>query len=456
MKKIIALAILLSLVSLGSRAQLKLGVAYPTPSSSTGIPWFTGNGSSRVAIPYIDYMGIFTGDGFVSTSGGLSITHIQGQPYTATSPTTGQVRKWDGTNWVPYTFSKADFSLSNVDNTSDVNKPVSMAQAAAINAKLSNITGLIIGPGVASGNGTPGNPYVINTSGSGSGSGSGNSEPHYRTLPYASALNVNFASDSNYAITATGNITFSNTGAGDGQFCELVITKNTSSNINLYFPSTSWAVPYIFNNAAGMAVTIQSPPPGFTLTGASGSVYTILIKYISSTKVGIYLNNFGNFYDPIPLATNMVTLDGQAAFVDPGNTTAETSVYHLKITGGLMKPKSEIKLDFWPETATSGETTVQFKVRVGPSLTPTANSIMYDFGQQNFGAMPAIALFTNNSSTSSQISIVQYNAWPNNAGARTNLTVDTSNDFYIDVTVKKNVGTNKGGVSSIKVTGSGL
>lgn len=59
---------------------------------------------------------------------------------------------------------KADVGLTNVDNTSDANKPVSTAQATAINAKVTNTLGasaLWVGPvGSLPATGTVGTLYV--------------------------------------------------------------------------------------------------------------------------------------------------------------------------------------------------------------------------------------------------------------------------------------------------------
>ena len=48
-----------------------------------------------------------------------------------TSPASGAVLRYDGASWIDAVLSKSDVGLSNVDNTSDANKPVSTAQAAA-------------------------------------------------------------------------------------------------------------------------------------------------------------------------------------------------------------------------------------------------------------------------------------------------------------------------------------
>lgn len=61
------------------------------------------------------------------------------------------------------TLDKTAVGLANVDNTSDANKPVSTATQTALNAKLSNITGLVTaGSNVTvAGSGTSGSPYQI-------------------------------------------------------------------------------------------------------------------------------------------------------------------------------------------------------------------------------------------------------------------------------------------------------
>lgn len=47
----------------------------------------------------------------------------------------GELLKYDGGEWVNDTINKGDVNLSNVDNTSDANKPVSSATQTALNAK---------------------------------------------------------------------------------------------------------------------------------------------------------------------------------------------------------------------------------------------------------------------------------------------------------------------------------
>jgi hypothetical protein len=297
-----------------------------------------------------------------------------------------------------------------------------------------------------------GNQYqiLVGALGSGSGSGSGSSTPkNFSVIAYSGTLNINFNSTTNYVTTATGDISFTSSGVASGQEFIYKIIKNTSANINLTFPSSSWTAPSINNNATGAAKEITTTPPGFTLTGATGSIYSIYIKYLDLVPL-VYLNYHANFYDPPTLLTNMVVFDSRASFVDPGLTTAETSVYHILIPAGTMKSNSIATVKFVQKRATSGESTIQFKVHAGASTTATANPIFYDFGFANNGLTRAEAEFQNNSSTSSQLCLKDYSAYPQNySTSETSLSINTAADFYIDITVQKASAGNTGAAGLI-------
>jgi hypothetical protein len=51
------------------------------------------------------------------------------------SAVSGDFLRYDGAKWVDYILTKSDVALGSVDNTSDVNKPVSTAQQTALNLK---------------------------------------------------------------------------------------------------------------------------------------------------------------------------------------------------------------------------------------------------------------------------------------------------------------------------------
>jgi|GEM_PF-2309390 len=82
---------------------------------------FGDGGSQWTALPYVGSYGANALDG-------LSDVAI-------TSPLVGAVLRYDGAGWVDYVLSKTDIGLGNVDNTSDINKPVSTAQSADATSK---------------------------------------------------------------------------------------------------------------------------------------------------------------------------------------------------------------------------------------------------------------------------------------------------------------------------------
>jgi hypothetical protein len=414
------------------------------------------------------------------TQGNTFVSALRNVPLSGVSPTTGQLMYFNGTNWGPLTPTKSTVGLGNVDNTSDVSKPVSTAQATAIAAK-QNVLGFTpensANKGAANGyaplnsssrvpianiaSGTPDGTKFIRDDGTlavPAGTGGGGSSTSrglaFSTVAYASSINLDFNSTTNYSITATGNISFTNSNITSGEDFEVKIIKNTSSNITLSFPSSSWTAPSINNNAVGMASVIQTAPPGYTLTGATGSVYSVYIHNQDLLPV-ITLNNTPNFYDPSPLATNIVVFDGRASYTDPGNTTSEVSVYHLAIPASIMKANSKATVKFWMKRGTSGSGNIQYKVRAGTSTTISSNSIVYDYGNSGSaqpGLSPAEGFFQNNNSTSSQLSATNYNAYPNNYPVtESSFSFSTSGIWYIDITIQKGTGTDTGAAGNIEV-----
>ena len=58
----------------------------------------------------------------------------------AATPNTGEVLQWDGANWSAVSPSKSMVGLSNVDNTTDLNKPISNSTQTALNLKANSNT----------------------------------------------------------------------------------------------------------------------------------------------------------------------------------------------------------------------------------------------------------------------------------------------------------------------------
>ncbi len=71
-----------------------------------------------------------------------TVSKVHGIDVQNGTPTNGQVLQYNSTNnkWEHETLTKSDVGLGNVDNTSDLNKPISTATQTALNAKENTIT----------------------------------------------------------------------------------------------------------------------------------------------------------------------------------------------------------------------------------------------------------------------------------------------------------------------------
>lgn len=130
-----------------------------TGSTVAGAPvWLGTNGNliyGLVGKPYapahLVFIGIVTrannsnGEIFVKVQNGFELDELHDVDLKSILPTDGQVLQFEGASglWKNKTLDKASVGLGNVDNTSDVNKPVSTAQQTALNLKFNNPTGTI-------------------------------------------------------------------------------------------------------------------------------------------------------------------------------------------------------------------------------------------------------------------------------------------------------------------------
>lgn len=128
-----------------------------TGSTVAGAPvWLGTNGDliyGLVGKPYapahLVFIGIVTrannnnGEIFVKVQNGFELNEIHDVDLKTILPTDGQVLQFEGASglWKNKTLDKTSVGLGNVDNTSDVNKPVSTAQQTALNLKFNNPTG---------------------------------------------------------------------------------------------------------------------------------------------------------------------------------------------------------------------------------------------------------------------------------------------------------------------------
>jgi hypothetical protein len=90
------------------------------------------NAANGQVIKYLNGIWINAADG-----GAISLNDLT--DVIISQPSTGEFFRYDGDEWVNDTASKSDVGLGNVDNTSDVNKPISTATQTALDAKPDNL-----------------------------------------------------------------------------------------------------------------------------------------------------------------------------------------------------------------------------------------------------------------------------------------------------------------------------
>jgi hypothetical protein len=128
-----------------------------TGSTVAGAPvWLGTNGNliyglvgKPFAPAHLVFIGVVTrannnnGEIFVKVQNGFELNEIHDVDLKSILPTDGQVLQFEGASglWKNKTLDKTSVGLGNVDNTSDVNKPVSTAQQTALNLKFNNPTG---------------------------------------------------------------------------------------------------------------------------------------------------------------------------------------------------------------------------------------------------------------------------------------------------------------------------
>ena len=74
---------------------------------------------------------------------GYELTELHGVQ--CPSPSTNDVLKYDGSLWINSALTKSDVGLANVDNTSDLDKPISSATQSALDTKISTAKSLLTG-----------------------------------------------------------------------------------------------------------------------------------------------------------------------------------------------------------------------------------------------------------------------------------------------------------------------
>jgi hypothetical protein len=348
------------------------------------------------------------------TQGNVFVHSLRGTALSSTSPTTGQVFRFNGTNWVPTTLSKSMISdLTNVDNTTDLNKPVSTATTSAIAAAVSgkantihshspdDITqnsthrfttdaekaswnakqaALVSGTSIKTVNGESLlGSGDLTIEGSGGGSAPGNT-----TQAYTSTHNISFTGNNLEITGVTGNFTLTASNKTPAVPRIVVINKTTASQIVVSIDQTTLAAPSIKPLSSTIAQA-GGAPPTITLNGEAGSVYIFyIVLQGAGMKPDIQPYQLGS-ENPINVTANYNTLDGSVfnTLTDAPANTSENVIFTVPLPANSLNPGSYLRFhysfvarDYGGDPVNSGN--VQMKIRIGPNIGSTV--IVEDFG----------------------------------------------------------------------------
>ncbi len=117
---------------------IKVLLGTPALNGSSGVQSVTGDGvdntdPSNPSLSFPDGTQVELVDG-----GGVSVTQAISDLDNGLTPNHSDLNLDDGTN--PHNTTKSDVSLGNVDNTSDVNKPISTATQTSLDKKVNSVT----------------------------------------------------------------------------------------------------------------------------------------------------------------------------------------------------------------------------------------------------------------------------------------------------------------------------
>lgn len=161
----------------------------------------------------------------------------------------------------PHNVSKSDVGLGNVDNTSDLNKPISTATQSALDAKAP-----LAGPTFT---GTTTADLFVYDAARGKVTAGGN---------LGATETINFNDETNYTGTLDSNITFTFSNATSGDDVTLFLSYDGTAQRTITWPTITW-----LDNNTGAAPTTPA---------ASGNVLVVTVRYIGTTYYGSATGNY--------------------------------------------------------------------------------------------------------------------------------------------------------------------
>jgi hypothetical protein len=349
------------------------------------------------------------------TQGNTFVSALRNTPLGAFSPALNNFLYFNGTSWRPIALSKTFISdLINVDNTTDLNKPVSTATTAAIAAAVSgkansshthlatDITPDATHQFVTDVEKTAWNgkaaPLVSGVSiktingesllGSGNlvveGVGGGGSAPEYTTQSYTSTANINFSGNHLELTSVTGDITLTASGKTPGAQRLFMVNKSTAVPVVISIDQTTLPAPSMKPYSTAIFQE-GGAPPTITLNGSSGTIYIFCITLQGAAMIPDFQVYSLGSENSIKVTANYNTLEGSimSALTDAPNNTSENVIFSVPLPANSLNPGSYLRFhysmvarDYGGDPVNSGN--VQMKIRIGPNIGSTV--IVEDFG----------------------------------------------------------------------------
>jgi hypothetical protein len=193
----------------------------------------------------------------------------------------------------PHAVTKADVGLGNVNNTSDLNKPISTATQAALDLKLDSVVG---GTGITIDNTDPNNP-IINSSADLSVTlqeafENGSAEPQLVTttdVGYRTFVVQSGSGDDNDGVFGilnnAGSPVFSIQGTGQMAVVGDIVVTGTVDGVDLSTKATTWDAK-LDSVVGGTGISIDNTDPINPIISYSGSSPTVTLQdaYDASTS----------------------------------------------------------------------------------------------------------------------------------------------------------------------------
>lgn len=302
---------------------------------------------------------------------------------------------------------------------------------------------LQIGTGLSLSNGS-----LTSTVTGGTG-GTGASYKTFSDLSYASQLNINFDAATHPTITATGNMLFTATNNNNGKFVFVDIRKATASNIIITLDPTTLATTSLKNSTT--LASVNAGAGTITLSGPSGTVYSILLKY-QKEILRVYIENAPTEENPNPRVVTDQTFDTQGPKVANPKTTTENVLYTYALKGGQLTNKSKLifKCNLFQDFTITNALNVQLKIRVN-GITFEDITIL-----KNTGFTPRTQEITMNGSVGSQTVYLSYHPTLNPSVPEVTRTVDFSQDQVITFSLQQGNTTDSYWLGAFSIRGEGL